>query len=127
MGALYSRGRQTDALAVYRQLHRRLVEERGVEPSEAAQSLHRQVLAHDPVLAPQRDGNLLRRVTSFVGRDEQLPQVAAAMRAAPLVTLTGVGGVGKARLALEVATGPARAFPTGHGCASSPRCTSPAR
>ena len=48
-------------------------------------------------------GNLPRQVTSFVGRDAELETLAALVRAHPLVTLTGVGGVGKTRLALEVA------------------------
>jgi predicted ATPase/class 3 adenylate cyclase len=48
-------------------------------------------------------GNLPTQVTSFVGREDELVQVAAALADARLVTLTGVGGVGKTRLALEVA------------------------
>ncbi|HEY7105970.1 MAG TPA: adenylate/guanylate cyclase domain-containing protein [Acidimicrobiia bacterium] len=48
-------------------------------------------------------GNLPRQVTSFVGRERELQAVAELVRARPLVTLTGVGGVGKTRLALEVA------------------------
>lgn len=106
MRGLYRSGRQTEALAVYRQLRGRLVVELGVEPTEAAQELHRQVLTHDPALGPSRvatGGNLPRRGTSFVGRDAELARVAAAIGSASLVTLTGVGGVGKSRLALEVA------------------------
>jgi predicted ATPase/class 3 adenylate cyclase len=48
-------------------------------------------------------GNLPRQVTSFVGREDELARVAGELEEAPLVTLTGVGGVGKTRLALEVA------------------------
>jgi predicted ATPase/class 3 adenylate cyclase len=48
-------------------------------------------------------GNLPTQVTSFVGRDEELKSVADALRGSRLVTLTGVGGVGKTRLALQVA------------------------
>lgn len=106
MRALYRSGRQTEALAVYRQLRARLVEELAVEPSPQAQELHRQVLDHDGALGPSRvavGGNLPRRPTSFVGRDGELARVTAAVRSAPLVTLTGVGGVGKSRLAVEVA------------------------
>jgi predicted ATPase len=40
-------------------------------------------------------------LTSFVGRDEDLPRVLKNLRAARLVTLTGPGGVGKTRLATE--------------------------
>ena len=48
-------------------------------------------------------GNLPRQLTSFVGRSEQLSELLGLVRSAPLVTLTGVGGVGKSRLAIEVA------------------------
>jgi predicted ATPase/class 3 adenylate cyclase len=48
-------------------------------------------------------GNLPRQVTSFVGREDELARVADELEEAPLVTLTGVGGVGKTRVALEVA------------------------
>jgi predicted ATPase/class 3 adenylate cyclase len=48
-------------------------------------------------------GNLPRQVTSFVGRADELARVAGELDEAPVVTLTGVGGVGKTRLALEVA------------------------
>ena len=47
--------------------------------------------------------NLPAQRTSFVGREREVADVAAALRTARLVTLTGVGGVGKTRLALEVA------------------------
>jgi predicted ATPase/class 3 adenylate cyclase len=58
-------------------------------------------------------GNLPRQVTSFVGRDAELEVLADLVRARPLVTLTGVGGVGKTRLALEVAAEAIRGFPDG--------------
>ena len=48
-------------------------------------------------------GNLRPAVTSFVGREAEVAEVEAAVRAHRLVTLTGVGGVGKTRLATEVA------------------------
>jgi class 3 adenylate cyclase len=48
-------------------------------------------------------GNLRPPTTSFVGREAELTEVEAALKAHRLVTLTGVGGVGKTRLALEVA------------------------
>ena len=44
---------------------------------------------------------LPRRATGFIGREQEVLRVAAALRESPLVTLTGVGGVGKTRLALE--------------------------
>ena len=48
-------------------------------------------------------GNLPLQLSSFVGRDDDLERVADALAVAPVVTLTGVGGVGKTRLALQVA------------------------
>jgi class 3 adenylate cyclase len=48
-------------------------------------------------------GNLPLQLSSFVGRERQLSLVVEAMDSARVVTLTGVGGVGKTRLALQVA------------------------
>ena len=48
-------------------------------------------------------GNLPVQLTSFVGRDDDVAEVAKALSESRLVTLTGVGGVGKTRLALQVA------------------------
>ena len=48
-------------------------------------------------------GNLPLQVSSFIGRDRELARVAKALAEARVVTLTGVGGVGKTRLALQVA------------------------
>jgi class 3 adenylate cyclase len=49
-------------------------------------------------------GNLRPAVTGLIGRDTEVSDIQAAVRSHRLVTLTGVGGVGKTRLALEVAT-----------------------
>ncbi len=49
-------------------------------------------------------GNLRPAITSLIGRDAEVSNLQAALRSHRLVTLTGVGGVGKTRLALEVAT-----------------------
>ena len=58
-------------------------------------------------------GNLRPAATSFIGRDAELAEVQAALREHRVVTLTGVGGVGKTRLAQEVAAGLADEFPDG--------------
>src|ERR1700737_2357995 len=52
-------------------------------------------------------------VTSFVGRRQARAEVKRALSASRLVTLTGVGGVGKSRLALHVASEVRRAFADG--------------
>jgi len=61
----------------------------------------------------ERPGNLRPQTTSFIGRESEVAEVDAALRAHRVVTLTGVGGVGKTRLALEVAGHLADEFPDG--------------
>jgi predicted ATPase len=58
-------------------------------------------------------GNLRAAVTSFIGREAEVAELHAAVKAHRLVTLTGVGGVGKTRLATEVAAQLADEFPDG--------------
>ncbi|OBH08121.1 cyclase [Mycobacterium sp. E2699] len=58
-------------------------------------------------------GNLRPKTTSFVGRESEVAELRAAMKAHRLLTLTGVGGVGKTRLATEVAARLTDEFPDG--------------
>jgi predicted ATPase len=58
-------------------------------------------------------GNLRVQATSFVGREAEVAELVASVQAHRLVTLTGVGGVGKTRLALQVAAELAPEFPDG--------------
>jgi predicted ATPase len=58
-------------------------------------------------------GNLRPATTSLIGRESEVAELHAAVKAHRLVTLTGVGGVGKTRLALEVAARLADEFPDG--------------
>ena len=57
--------------------------------------------------------NLPVQLTSFIGRDAEMTQVRALLAGSRLVTLTGVGGVGKTRLALQIAAGALAEFPAG--------------
>jgi predicted ATPase len=52
-------------------------------------------------------------LTSFVDRRDEVAEVKRLLAGSRLVTLTGIGGVGKTRLALRAAAGLARAFPDG--------------
>jgi hypothetical protein len=58
-------------------------------------------------------GNLRPATTSLIGRESEVAEIGNAVKAHRLVTLTGVGGVGKTRLALEVASRLADEFPDG--------------
>ncbi len=112
--ALYATGRQADALAAYQDLRRRLVDELGVEPDSGTRELYDRILRQDPALTAQpAPGNLPRRIHGFVGRRPDIDGVVRALRTGPLVTATGVGGVGKTRLAIEVAARDRQRFPEG--------------
>jgi predicted ATPase len=66
-----------------------------------------------PAAAPPAAGNLPLQLTSFVGRADAMAEVRAAVERSRLVTLTGVGGVGKTRLAVEVAACLESGYPDG--------------
>src|SRR5215470_9434366 len=85
------------------------------EPELIYQLTHAGLPADFPpiVTLAGRSGNLPLPVSSFVGRARELEQTAAALGQARVVTLTGPGGVGKTRLALQVAARVARQFEDG--------------
>ena len=104
--ALYHSQRQAEALTAYNRARTLLSESFGLDPSEELRALERAVLRQE--LAPAswavERHNLPAPLTSFVGREQELDDIAELLRAHRLVTLTGVGGAGKTRLALEAAT-----------------------
>ena len=109
MTALYRSGRQTDALAEYQRIRMTMVDELGLEPGPGLRALESRILDQDPTLdgpvvghEPGRPaGNLPHSVTSFVGRDDDVERLIAAVSKDRLVTILGPGGVGKTRLAVE--------------------------
>lgn len=112
MQALYRAGRHTEALAVFRSWREYLARELGLEPAPALQRIQRDILRHAvpaPASREQGPGQVPALpvpvpVTSLVGREEDLAAVTGLLGEARLVTLHGPGGVGKTRLALEVAS-----------------------
>jgi predicted ATPase/DNA-binding SARP family transcriptional activator len=113
MLALYRSGRQAEALRAYQTLRRRLGEELGIDPSAEVQHLEERILLQDPGLALRPPHNIPAAVSSFVGRRVELGQVTKQVEAYRLVTLLGVGGVGKTRLAAEASTELLDGFPGG--------------
>ena len=118
MLALYRSGRQADALETFQEARRVLADELGLEPGLELRRLQEAILAHDPAIAAvpvdrRRRGNLPAPSTSFVGREDELAQVAGLLREHRLVTLTGPPGVGKSRLAVEAARSLEHEFPEG--------------
>jgi predicted ATPase/DNA-binding SARP family transcriptional activator len=126
MRALYTAGRQAEALAVYHQARALLADQLGVDPSDQLEQVYLRILrgeerpaavaqataaASDPsfisaeraVVSPPRTGpgRVPNPLTSFVGRDRDVTGVRKNLAAGRLVTLTGPGGVGKTRLAAE--------------------------
>ena len=75
------------------------------EPELIYQLTHADLPAEFPPIrtVAERTGNLPLPVSSFIGRERELEQTAAALGQARVVTLTGPGGVGKTRLALQAA------------------------
>ncbi|MFI7450425.1 BTAD domain-containing putative transcriptional regulator [Nonomuraea sp. NPDC049714] len=106
MRALYAAGRQSEALAGYQELRDRLVAELGVDPSPELSELYAAILRQDRGLTPTaRRDNLPAQVTDLIGRDDDVKDVRSSVAGRRLVTLTGPGGVGKTRLAVEATTG----------------------
>ena len=103
MVALYRSDRHAEALRVGWRLRNTLVEELGIEPSAETRTLEDRILVQDPMLDVSPPTNLPAFVSSFVGRRREMAEVSKLLDVDRLVTLVGVGGVGKTRLARQVA------------------------
>lgn len=118
-------GRPGQALRQYARMSESLERELDVKPSTTTQRLHAEIAAGhfpppDHVSRPHvSPGELTPRhnlpipLTSFIGRQREITGITEALNAARLLTLTGTGGCGKTRLALEVAQEVVNTYPDG--------------
>ncbi|MBD0695535.1 AfsR/SARP family transcriptional regulator [Streptomyces sp. CBMA123] len=134
MLALYRCGRQAEALGVYTDTRKLLIEELGVEPGVGLSSIHNRILAADPALtlpaapapathedgpaAPPPPAQLPADVSDFSGRSNLVSDLSAVLmnatgQAVVVTSLAGIGGVGKTTLAVHVAHRVRSEFPDG--------------
>jgi predicted ATPase/DNA-binding SARP family transcriptional activator/DNA-binding CsgD family transcriptional regulator len=119
-------GRRQEAILQYERLRSSLSQELGAEPGAESRRLYEQVRAGSslatpsppagrPSEEPQDAGrhNLPAPLTSFVGREREMLEARRLLPMTRLLTLTGAGGSGKTRLALEVARGLVGSYPDG--------------
>ncbi|WP_333739014.1 AfsR/SARP family transcriptional regulator, partial [Streptomyces sp. IBSBF 2806] len=126
--ALRDAGRAAEALAAYDEVRRLLADRLGADPGPELRTLHAELLAPQAREAPDSPGapaetgaaavrsaqvpragatappgNLRARLTSFVGREDDIAAIRGDLASARLVTLLGPGGAGKTRLSQEAA------------------------
>lgn len=125
MRILAQQGERSAALAVFERCRSRLHEELGLDPEPETLALHMQLLNAAPPVPPgQRPStnqvapvplktapvlanhHLPQQVTSFIGREQELEQLHTLLKAgiSRLISLVGPGGIGKTRLAIQVAS-----------------------
>lgn len=113
MLALYRDGRQAEALEVYRDAHRVLVEEHGLDPSSELRALERAILDNDPAVAlpvVETQDIIPRQLPApakgFVARSETVAEIRRTLSAAGanhVIVVSGPPGVGKTALVLHAA------------------------
>ncbi len=122
MEVLARMGRRSEALACYERLVDDLLDAFGTDPDTRTAVLFRELLTGAPAAERPRAraaddaakiGHLPSPLTSFVGRERELVDVERLIDQARLLTLTGAGGSGKTRLALEAARKLHPAYPDG--------------
>ncbi|MFJ7278992.1 AfsR/SARP family transcriptional regulator [Kitasatospora sp. NPDC098663] len=134
MLALYRCGRQAEALGVYTDTRKLLIDELGVEPGAGLSAMHARILAADPTLAlpavpapasredgpaaPPAPAQLPADVSDFSGRTDLVSDLSTVLmnatgQAVVVTSLAGIGGVGKTTLAVHVAHRVRGEFPDG--------------
>ncbi|MER7754612.1 BTAD domain-containing putative transcriptional regulator [Kitasatospora sp. NPDC097643] len=136
MLALYRCGRQAEALGVYTDTRKLLIDELGVEPGAGLSTMHTRILAGDPTLTPDplerppgrtsddssasapAPAQLPADVSDFSGRAALVAELQEILQndtgqAVIVTSLAGIGGVGKTTLAVHVAHSVRSDYPDG--------------
>ena len=125
MLALAGSGQRAEALAQFEQCARLLRADLGIKPSAETRALAEHIAAGDDQpaapahihtrvpFAPRPRHNLPLQLSSFIGREREIAEVRRLLAHSRLVTLTGAGGSGKTRLALQAAEGLLASFSDG--------------
>ncbi len=132
MVALYRAGRQGEALQAYEALQTLLRTELDIEPGPGLQHIEHMVRNHDPDLrwsppVAGRNDNLPRGLGPFIGRAAAMQSLQQQLVRKRLITLCGPGGIGKSRLAVEVAAAVVDRFSAGAWRVDLATVTEPAR
>jgi predicted ATPase/DNA-binding SARP family transcriptional activator/DNA-binding CsgD family transcriptional regulator len=119
-------GQRYQAMRQYERLQKALQDELDSEPDAQSKRLHEEILAgrfprarspdrlpEEPRGAAGKKHNLPNPRSSFVGREREMVEVKRTLAMTGLLTLTGTGGCGKTRLALEIARDLVGAYPDG--------------
>ncbi|MCO1660360.1 BTAD domain-containing putative transcriptional regulator [Pseudonocardia humida] len=105
MRVLAATGRAPQALDVGREYRRLLAEETGLDPAPALAELERDIAGGAAGPVPDRVAAPVLPTTRLIGRDGEVGAVHRLLATERLVTVVGPGGVGKTRVATEVARG----------------------
>ena len=100
-------GRQADATSEYWEFRDLLADQKGLDPQGEIEEMYARILAHDEVT------RLPVNPHPFFGREADIADIVQLLGDRPLVTLTGIGGTGKTRLAIEAARRVSDEYPGG--------------